>query len=73
MLPITSGSASLFSCSYSPGATKAHAWYRTYGSAIMNATSAVTFTGTMNGVTTPMAIILAPSGSARISGRARAS
>ena len=39
----------------------------------MNATSAVTFIGTMNGVITPVAIILAPSGSACISGAARKS
>ena len=39
----------------------------------MNATSAVTFIGTMNGVMTPVAIIFAPSGSALISGAARKS
>ena len=38
-----------------------------------NAASAVTFTGTMNGVITPVAIIFEPSGSALISGTARKS
>ena len=39
----------------------------------MKPTSAVTFTGTMNGVITPVAIIFEPSGSAFISGSARMS
>ena len=39
----------------------------------MNATSAVTFIGTRKGVTTPVAIIRVPSGSACISGAARKS
>ena len=39
----------------------------------MKPTSAVTFTGTMNGVITPVAIILEPSGSAFMSGSASTS
>ena len=37
---------------------------------MQKAASAVTFTGTMNGVMTPVAIIFAPSGSALMSGAA---
>ena len=73
MLATISGAASFFSFSYRPGATNAQAWYRTYGSAIMKAASAVTFTGTMNGVMTPVAIIFAFGPITSISGRARRS
>ena len=58
------GNASFFSCEYRPGATNAHIWYSTTGSASTNATSSVTLTGTRNGVMTPVAIIFVPSGSA---------
>jgi len=59
-----SGATSFFSCVYSPGATKAQAWYSTQGSEIISATIIDSLTGTMNGVMTPVAIIFEPSGSA---------
>src|SRR5258706_9782948 len=71
VLLTSSGTTSLFSCWYRPGATNAHIWYSTYGSAIMNATSIATFTGTKNVVVTSVAIIVAPAGSTASSGCAR--
>src|SRR5205814_2708492 len=63
-LAITSGSTRRFSFAYRPGATNAHTWYRTYGSAITNATRNATLTGTRNTPTTSVAIIWPPAGSA---------
>jgi len=49
VLDTTSGSTSFFSCMYRPGATNAHTWYSTTGSASMNAAISVIFSGTRNG------------------------
>ena len=72
-LEAISGAASRFSCRYRPGATNAHTCHSTYGSAIRNAANNVTFSGTMNGVMTPVASSLVPTGSAAIIGRDRKS
>src|SRR5260364_43648 len=57
MLP-TSGAIHFLSCRYKPGATKAHSWYSTNGSAITSASSSVTLTGTKNEPVTSVTIIL---------------
>src|SRR5438105_10873725 len=68
VLEITSGSTSFFSCVYRPGATKAQSWYSTTGSATRNAAIKVIFSGTMNGDSTLVAIIVVPLGSVAASG-----
>ena len=73
MLPSTSGRARRFSWAYSPGATKAQAWYSTTGRQITKATIKVTLIGTKNGVTTPVAIIRVPAGKVCSIGCARRS
>ena len=56
------GKASRFSCPYSPGATKAQAWYINQGRASNTPAIISTFRGTKNGEKTPTAISLAPGG-----------
>ena len=60
VLEITSGSTSFFSCEYRPGATNAHTWYSTTGSAIRNAAISRIFSGTRKGEITEVAISVAP-------------
>src|SRR5215831_462959 len=62
VLDTTSGSTNFFSCEYRPGATKAHTWYSTTGSATRNAAISVIFNGTRNGEKTLVAISLVPAG-----------
>jgi hypothetical protein len=73
VLEITSGSTSFFSCEYRPGATKAHTWYSTTGSAIRKAAISRIFSGTTKGEITEVAISVVPLGrwppAARPSGR----
>src|SRR5260364_123953 len=52
------------------GATKAHSWYSTNGSAITSASSSVTLTGTKNEPVTSVTIILPSFGKFISSGRA---
>ena len=70
MLDTTSGITSRFSWLYRPGATKAHNWYSTIGSATMKAASSVIFNGTMKGEMTLVAISVVPLGSEATSGAA---
>jgi hypothetical protein len=70
VLETTSGSTSFFSCMYRPGATNAHAWYSTTGSAIRNAAISVIFIGTRNGEMTLVAMSVPPCGRCATSGAA---
>jgi hypothetical protein len=70
VLDTTSGSTIRFSWLYRPGATKAHSWYSTTGSASRNAASKVIFSGTRNGEMTLVAIKVAPAGRLATSGAA---
>ena len=55
---------------YRPGATNAHTWYSTTGSASRKAASSVIFSGTRNGEITLVAISVAPAGNCATSGAA---
>ena len=70
VLEITSGMTSFFSCEYNPGATNAHTWYSTTGSAIMKAAMNKILIGTTKGEITLVAISVAPFGSVATSGAA---
>src|SRR5258705_106089 len=67
-LATTRGATKRFSCAYRHGATNAHPWYSTEGSAMTKATRKATFTGTRKTPTTSVAIIWPPAGSAAIRG-----
>src|SRR5574343_656955 len=73
VLEMTSGSTSFFSCAYRPGATKAHTWYSTTGSASRKPVISMILSGTMNGEITEVAISVAPLGRCATSGAARMS
>ena len=70
MLETSSGTASFFSCRYRPGATNAHAWYRTNGIARPMASTIASLKGTVKGATTLVAIKVAPAGSFFFNGSA---